>query len=182
MNYQEILEYDRQQKQKYEELEAPYKRTEAKINELQEKIEKLKAKKEKQIKIFEKKEEKLEHRWTDTILKPIAEEVIKKFDNLNAYKILGCHGIYCQCPIFFYKSEEDKNAQNSYSLTQAFLDFEPSQNGVLIWTGETTNEFAKDTLGAINGGNKVMEEVTSLEQIFKYVEKSLKEHKEVVKA
>lgn len=175
MNYQEILEYDKQQKQKYLDLKKPYKDTEEQIKKLQAKIEKLKEKKEKQLNTFYKKEAKLNHHFKETILKPIAEEILKLHPEFKAYEILGCFGLNCECGLWFFESEADKNERNKVPLIKASLSFMPSQNGVKIWTGEVNNRYEKGSLGDLNGDNKVMEEVASIEQVNNYVIKSIQE-------
>ena len=181
MNYEEILDYANKQKEKYEKLKTPYKKTELQIEALENKLLKLKEKKEKQLKTFYKKADKLEHNWMDTILKPIAEEVCKKFNILNSYEIVGCFGLNCECGMWFFESEEDKK-KGDINLIKASLTFMPifGKIGILIWTGELDNSYEKGSLGDLNGDNKIMEEVTSLEQVFCYVEKSMQSKKECV--
>ena len=180
MNYEEILDYAKGQRQKYEQLKEPFKKTEEQINKLDYKLLSLKEKKDKQLETFYKKVDKLEYHWTDTILKPIAEEVCKKFTALNSYKIVGCFGLNCECGMWFYENEEDKN-KGDINLIKASLSFMPNNNllGVKIWTGELDNSYEKGSLGDLNGDNKIIEEVTSLEQVFNYVEKSIQNNKNV---
>ena len=181
MNYEEILDYANRQEEKYEELETPHKKTELQIEAREKRILKLKEKKEKQLKTFYKKADKLDHNWKDTILKPIAEEVCKKFDDLNSYEIVGCFGLNCECSIWFFNNEEDMKKSDLDKL-KASLHFMPifGKTGVLIWTGKLDDSYEKGSLGDLNGDNKIMEEVTSLEQVFNYVEKSLQSKKECV--
>lgn len=182
MNYNEILDYANKQEEKYAELETPHKKTELQIEALEKKILRLKEKKEKQLKTFYKKASKIEHHWTDTILKQIAEEVCKKFNDLNSYKIIGCFGLNCECGMWFYENEEDKNKDDINNI-KASLYFMPifGKTGVLIWTGKLDDSYEKGSIGDLNGDNKIMEEVTSLEQVFSYVEKSLQSKKEFLK-
>lgn len=89
------------------------------------------------------------------LLKEINERTGLDFD----YSNLNTFGLGCECPVFTKSDNESKSA---------FLTFTPSfsdEHRLYIYTGETTNRYAVGSIGELNGGNEVQEEVVSVETV-----------------
>ena len=174
MNYQEILEYDKQQAEIIKELHKPIDDIEEAIRKAELRLSKLREKLEKTRSKFYKKREKIEHHWTDTILGSIAKELISRHpDKFNQYEQIGVFGLNCEAPLWFYN--DDKKSHDTCDI-KASLTFMPLRNGVQVWTGKLDNRYEEGSLGAMNGDNLIMEEVTSIEQLESYLIKSYNNH------
>lgn len=97
--------------------------------------------------------------WVDNQVKPLVQEINERTGLDFDYSDLRTFGIYCECPVFTKTRDEDKSA---------YLTFTPSfgeGHKLYIHTGETTNRYPKGSIGEMNGGNEVSEEVTSVETV-----------------
>lgn len=128
---------------------------------------------EKQIERLKKKLDKLPG-WTDALLKPIAEELIKQFPD-RYYDILGPFGLSSETAIHFYRIGVDEkhkfDGDNCISIT-----FRPGnlENGELRLVDHKTNtgEFREGTLGEMNGMNHPtipLSPDTTIEELLKWV-------------
>ena len=108
------------------------------------------------IKTLKAKKNGLEYPfWNDCLVKPIAEELVKRLPN-TTYEILGPFGIGARTSIHFYKkgiSETQKFQKgNCRSIT-----FEPTDlnQGLLSVVDEKTDtdSYSKNSLGELNGFN-----------------------------
>ena len=93
--------------------------------------------------------------WVDNMVKPIAEELIKHFQD-RCYDILGPFGIGARTSIHFYKKGTDETNQFDECLS---ITFEPNlfnegkaTLGVVDYNTDT-QRYSKGTIGAINGFN-----------------------------
>lgn len=123
-----------------------------------------------QIERLKKKEAKLGYvSWINEIIKPLAEELRKKL-NKKHVDILGPFGINCQTSIWFYNTEKERAACKVKSITLRPYDLE---EGILyVETRKTKNSYEKNTIGEVNGGNIVCDEVpknASINWFLKYV-------------
>ena len=111
-----------------------------------------------QIKRLEKKREKLQcPRWTETILKPIAEALTREYFPNRTFDILGPFGLCSRASIHFYKkgipeAELWDDPNNCLSIT-----FEPIalQDGVLgiVDYSTKTADYPLGSIGEVNGMN-----------------------------
>jgi len=108
---------------------------------------------EKRIEFYRKQQKKLKWvSWVDIIIGGFAKEICDRF-NLH-YDIYGPFGIGSRTSIYFCKKEKFNICEDRViKITILPKDL---NNGVLHYeTGEKTNEFAKGTIGELNGGNNV---------------------------
>lgn len=102
--------------------------------------------------------EKLENRvynypsWVEVVLKPLAWKLSK--DLHLPYEIYGPFGLSCETSIYL-RADMEKSIcdQPVYCLT-VFPDFGKTEFCLEYDTGERTNRYAENTIGALNGGNK----------------------------
>ena len=180
MNYQEILAYDEQQKQLVENLHQPIEKIEETIEKLQKRIENLKQKKENAKKRFYQKRAKIGICWQNIFCGSIAKELIKRYpDKFNQFKIYGPFGMNAETPVYFYN--DDKKEHDIEDIV-ASLRFMPLRNGVQVWTGEYEKDYKKGLISpssiyALNCEHYIMEEVTSIEQVEKYLFKNMENRK-----
>lgn len=147
---------------------TPYSKTRIKIDKITDKIERL----QEQRKLLEDKSKKqlkkhcelldnLPRGNSSTILKYIAEELLKRNPELKSYEILGPFGLNCELSIWFFKTQtppqENTVEQIVYSLT-----FHGHNE---VWTGKESNLYSKGSIGYLNGDNRIMVPVESIEQL-----------------
>ena len=99
--------------------------------------------------------------WIGDALVPLVNEVCTvtgytvKTDNLRTY------GLRAECPVFFFLPGESVPFVHLVFTSS----FDEGRLTIYVDTGETTNHFAQDSIGAINGCNNVTKKVTSVEEI-----------------
>ena len=108
----------------------------------------------KQIERLEKKERKLGYpHWMEFVLKPIAEEIVKKMPEYY-YETPGPFGMSCETSIHFYRKEdkEEDKLSNCKSLT-----FRPGDLDIgeieLVDRAIDLGRYKQGTIGEVNGGN-----------------------------
>lgn len=143
MTYEDIL------KQREETINALHKEDIA--------IEKLEAK----IEWHKKRRNKINVGSIDTILIPLATEICKR-KGFKHFDIYGPFGLTWETSVYFSNvaHEETNNLYTRIDICNVDtwgLQLKPSndQSGYKYWTGATTNKYAKDTIGDLNGMNNV---------------------------
>lgn len=186
MNLQEILTKRDELRQAYEvaEQNTPYAKTNRKISKVEKQIKKLKeklntlqAKAEKQSKKHYKLLEPLPTGYSLTTLDLIAQELVRRNPQFKSYYVIGTFGCTCESSIWFY--EDELGYTSDLERIRASLTFWSDDK---VWTGEETDKYPEGSIGWMNGENKVMVNVTSIEQLDELLQKSIKEHKEKVVA
>lgn len=136
-----------------------------KIEELYKKIAKLE---EKEKKLYNKKI------FNYGAIKLLAKKLMKTYD-FKGYEIYGPFGLGAETSIYLSlkKKKFDICKDKVYSIT-----LEPCYDGNNLyyeyWTGETTNQYAKGTVGYYNGFNNVYKKLPdSLEEIYKIIMKEV---------
>lgn len=116
----------------------------------------------------------------ECIIKPLAE-AIKERCGFKAYSIYGPFGLEGETSIYFTNEGEDGNFDicevETWGLTLhvMYKDFAEVTH-LEYWTGETTNEYAKGTIGYLNGMNNVYAKLpTDLDEIVKVLRHSKRE-------
>jgi len=132
------------------ELSKPYLHLQQEKNRIEARIEE----REKQIERLNKKLEKLPF-WKDGLIKPIAEELIKRFPD-RRYAILGPFGLTAETAIHFYRIGVDEkqlfDGDNCISITFRPGDLEKGELKIVNHK-ENTGEYREGTLGEVNGMN-----------------------------
>lgn len=114
---------------------------------------------DKQIERLKRKKNKLVHPfWIDQLVKPIAEFLLPLLPGYDRYEILGPFGICCETAIHFIAEGTDHKADREEFFNRLkSITFTPGDlaKGELSYRNYSvdTGEFAKGTLGAINGMN-----------------------------
>lgn len=171
MNLEEIIKTADAQNIEYNNIKekTAYSKTKAKIEKIEDKIYKLEQQRDKLKTKAEKQKEKhykiLDNIPSGThydIIELIAKEIIRRNPEINSYELLGPFGINGETSIWFFADKirpEDHDRINKimYSLT--------FHRHLLVWNGGIDYTYAKDSLGALNGDNKIMVHVESIEQL-----------------
>ena len=109
---------------------------------------------EKQIERLNNKLKKLPF-WKDSLIKPIAEELIKHMPD-RCYEILGPFGLSCETPNHIYRiGVDDKHkfeGDNCISITFRPGDLDKGELRIVDHE-KNTGHYAKGTLGEVNGLN-----------------------------
>ena len=128
---------------------------------------------EKQIERLKKKLDKLPN-WTEALIKPIAEELIKHFPD-RRYEILGPFGLSSEIAIHFYRIGVNEpnlfDGDNCISITFRPGDLDKGELR-LVDHKTNTGEFREGTLGALNGMNHPtipLSPDTTIEELLKWV-------------
>lgn len=130
--------------------------------------------KEKQIARLNKKREKLSEKcwWGTSMIRPIMELVKARFPQIVwDDDRLTPMGLCNRVSLF---GRVDGNEENNLII----LCFTPSdtRNAMIAYdTEERTGEYPPNSIGAMNDMNKVSEDLTDMEQIYKLIEKQLNE-------
>lgn len=122
--------------------------------------------------------------WIQNLLVPLAKELKERL-GLKAYEIYGPFGCECETSLYLSNYGKDGNIEitkvNTLSLTvrphwKHNLTYSQVMGFELTYrTGETTNEYAKGTIGELNGLNDVYAPLpTTIEEIIKLLR--LNEH------
>lgn len=181
MELQEILENAEQMKKHYEEVQnsTPYAKTRDKIDTLKNKIfrmeqqiKALEVKKEKQSKRHYAVLDKLPYGYMDTKLTPIAEELLRRNPNLKSFYVIGAFGINAEASIWFY--EDELGYTSDLNRIVATLTF---HSDMTVHTGEYSNKYPVGSIGDLNGENKIMVKVESIDQLNDLMHKSYDKHK-----
>lgn len=129
------------------------------------------------IHLLEEKKEvielKIEKEWHKNfsdiklIYKPLAEAICQKM-GIKYYQIYGPFGLDCETSIFFSNESEKPSKSEKFGIcrpidicnvdTYGLYDLVvrgENQMEIHYATGEETNEFAKDSIGYLNGFNRV---------------------------
>lgn len=128
---------------------------------------------EKQIERLKKKLKKLPF-WTDALIKPIAEELVKHFPD-RRYEILGPCGLSSETAIHFYRIGVNEphlfDGDNCISITFRPGDLEKGELRI-VDPKTNTGEFREGTLGAVNGMNHPtipLSPDTTIDELLKWV-------------
>lgn len=102
--------------------------------------------------------------WINKLVVPLVEEVNQRtgldFDCSN----LRSFGIGCECPVLT-KSEE---RHASLTFTPGFGSIDDPVK-LRLYTGETTNRYPQGSIGELNGGNNIEEDVVSVEAVIENI-------------
>ena len=138
-------------------------------NQIKDRIEQ----REKQIERLKKKLEKLPF-WSESLIKPIAEELVKHFPD-RCYDILGPFGLSSEIAIHFYRIGVDEkhmfDGDNCISITFRPGDLDKGELR-LVDHKTNTGEFRKGTIGDMNGMNYPtipLSPDTTIEELLKWV-------------
>lgn len=173
MNLEEIIKTAEAQNIEYNNIKekTSYSKTKAKIEKLEDKIYKLEQQKNELKNKAEKQKEK-HYKILDSIpsgthydiIEMIAKEIIRRNPEINSYELLGPFGLNGETSIWFFADktipeDHDRIDKIIYSLT--------FQRHLLVWNGGIDHTYAKGSLGDLNGDNKIMVQVESIEQLEK---------------
>ena len=115
--------------------------------------------------------------WVNDIIVPLAEEIKSRLDK-KAYEIYGPFGCECETSIYFSDYGKDGNIEITKVPTLS-LTVRPqwkhndiytrtTEFKLTYWTGDKTNEYAKGTIGELNGLNNVFAPLpTDIDEIIK---------------
>ena len=171
MNLEEIIKTADAQNIEYNNIKekTAYSKTKAKIEKIEDKIYELEQQKNKLKNKAEKQKEKhykiLDNIPSGThydIIEMIAKEIMRRNPEINSYELLGPFGINCETSIWFFADKiipenQDRINKIMYSLTFHYH--------LLVWNGGINNTYEKGSLGSLNGDNKIMVHVESIEQL-----------------
>ena len=141
---------------------------------IEEKIAKLKQK-------LEKNEEKRPYIVQD-VLRPLAKRIMARC-GFKCFEIYGPFGISCETSVYFANDGKMDNIDichvETWSLTlQWAFDKVGNLHHLEYWTGETTNDYAKGTIGEMNGLNNIYKELPmDVDEIIKLLRHSTKNEK-----
>lgn len=109
--------------------------------------------------------------WTEDYLRPILEELARLTPDITwDFERLSVFGLRCDCPVF---------GKNREQITTG-ITF-THHNGQLYYdTGETKNNYDPNTIGGLNGFNKVSAPVESIETLLVHVSKVIEEEKQAL--
>lgn len=147
-----IEDYKRCEEERAKERDLMYEDTERireKIQEREKQIERLKKKLEKREKDYYEKDFP---NWIETIVKPLMQDLEYK-TGLHG-EIYGPFGLCCKTSIYLREDMEKSITEQS----TLHITIEPPMNDGKIYyeTGEVKEGYAKDSIGALNGMNRVM--------------------------
>lgn len=141
---QEIINNYNQTKNK---LKAEKEAIELKIERLEKKLEKIKSKRPYVV---------------QNVLIPLAKE-IKARCGFKAFEIYGPFGIASETSIYFANIGKDGDIKicdvETWSLTLQWAYDGDDLHHLEYWTGETTNDYPKGSIGEMNGLNNVYKEL-----------------------
>jgi len=111
--------------------------------------------------------------WGDIILRPIMDDVIKKYPQItfevDRYIPLGmAHRVS-----IFGKTKDNKTIMLAFTPTNLLSD--TLDNSISIDTLERTNEYAKGSIGELNGFNRVEKPIQTMLDVYAIVDKQLNE-------
>ena len=185
MELQEIFNYYEEQEVKYNNLKVPYQRTQDLIDRYLERVEILKAKLERQKKYAYREMDKLPSGWKDTILRPIAEELIRRLDLSDFYEVMGCFGLNNECSLWFYEKGFNKDEVKGIEMTNHIYgsllfhpNFRGDEVGIKVWTFEDDKSYSKNSFGYLHGDHHIMTDVTSIEQLEDLLKQSINNRKQ----
>lgn len=186
MNLQEIFNYYEEQEVKYNDLKIPSQRTEQQINKLVERIGKLQKKLEGQKKYMYREMDKLPSGWKDTILRPIAEELIRRLDLSEFYEVMGCFGLNSECSLWFYPKDFNKDEVSDMDRTKYIYgsllfhpNFKGDEVGIKVWTFKDDDSYSPQSFGYLHGDHHIMTEVKSIEQLEDLLKQSIEDRKQI---
>lgn len=96
-----------------------------------------------------------------TVLEYIAEELLKRNPKLKSYEILGPFGLNGELSIWFFKTQTPPSENRVEQIVYSLLFHGHNE----VWTGKELNKYPKGSLGDLNGDNKIMVPVESIEQL-----------------
>lgn len=104
-------------------------------------------------------------RWIDGIINPLAEKIAKKY-NLY-YDVYGPFGLDNETTIYW--SDKPKfNIRKDKKIGITLYPNNYDQGKINYWTGDTTNQYPKDSIGELNGFNNIKAPLPlELEEIIK---------------
>lgn len=181
--YQDLLNTIQENREKVEELKKPFQHTEALIEKYNNKCCELQVKATQQRKHYYKKIEKIQY-TAKGLIELISTEIINNsnYPTLNYFKVLGAFGINSEYAVWFFNTKkelrENKVKDIKASLTFHPLHFNSNEVGLSVWTFEDNNKYEAGSLGDMNGCNHIMEEVNSLDTIYKYLNISIDMNKQ----
>lgn len=129
--------------------------------------------KQRQIARLEKRiDKKYENNfWGDIILRPIMDDVIKKYPQIkwdvDRFVPLGMLNRVS----IFGKTEDDKTIMLAFTPTN--LTVNTLDNSISIDTLETNNDYAKGSIGEMNGFNRITKTIQTMLDVYEIVEKQL---------
>ena len=176
MELQEILEQSKVLRARYEEVErtTPYAKTmqkidnfQKRINKLNSKIDKFKIRAEKQQEKHYQKLDSMPYWWGETILKPIGEELIKRNPALKHVYVIGPFGLNSETSLWFY------NENGKVGKTEDIVASLTFHGDLTVWTGKMLHIYPSMSIGDLNGENKEMVKIVSIEQLNKLLQKSM---------
>lgn len=108
--------------------------------------------------------------WIQDLFIPLAKELKERL-GLKAYDIYGPFGIECETSMYLSDYGKDKDIEitkvNTFSLTVR-PHWEGNNFSLTYRTGQTTNEYAKGTIGYLNGLNDIYAPLpNTIEEIIK---------------
>lgn len=116
----------------------------------------------------------------ECLIKPLAR-AIKERCGFKAFEIYGPFGLECEISVYFANEGKDGDIAicevETWGLTLHVRckDFAEVTH-LEYWTGETTDEYAKGTIGELNGMNNIYAKLpTDLEEIVKVLRHSKRE-------
>jgi len=123
---------------------------------------------EKELTLLEEKRKKLGYiSWIDELLRPIAEEVIKKYPD-RTYDILGPFGLGSKTAIHLYKKgvkgDNLFKGKNCLSITFEPKDLDKAELEIVDYSKDT-KRYAKNTIGEMNGFNYLTIPIKSMKDI-----------------
>lgn len=150
-----IETYKRCEEERTKERDLMYEETERikeKIEERKKQIERLKKKLEKRKNDYYKKDFP---NWVETIVKPLMYDLEEK-TGLHG-EIYGPFGLCCKTSIYLRENMEKSITEQ----TTLHITIEPptSDGKIYYETGEVKGGYAKDSIGTLNGMNKVVAEL-----------------------
>lgn len=121
--------------------------------------------------------------WTDGLLRPLLVEIeertgweFKKKDDLQTF------GLRAECPVFIMGEGFNEHGFQKVNACITFTPrFDRNDDGTWEWelwydTGEKTGEhYNPNSIGALNGFDKVTAHVESVEQIIEFLQKQMEE-------
>lgn len=128
------------------------------------KLQKTLDKRKKSVASLEKMIEKMEiehEGWVQQVLKPLADTISRNLGNLP-YEFYGPFGLTSETSVYFFPGEgRDITKDESFGIdvVPAFESEELGGFHLLYWTGETTEEYRRGSIGWMNGMNKVRKEL-----------------------
>ncbi|ANH81670.1 hypothetical protein A8C56_12365 [Niabella ginsenosidivorans] len=119
--------------------------------------------------------------WTEDLLRPVLDEIKKQLPgwDYGADRLIPM-GLGCRVSVFFTK-ERFSRSPNQYnrnkSISIVFLPGELDNAELLYETGKQLNRYGPDTIGAINGFNRVTKPLQSVEEAVSFLKAQIKTQK-----